>query len=90
MSLERIRYDTGAMEYESSHLNEPESALAGYLEKAKAIIERAAAESGNERLEPPPLPEAFERLRWFPLPHEAQAELQGRHPQPPAGGLLHA
>lgn len=88
-SLEGVRYASGGMEYTSFHLTEPESALPGYLDRAKALIERAVAECGEESLESPSLPEGVERLRWFPLPHEVQAELRGRHPEPPACGLLH-
>jgi hypothetical protein len=89
MSLAAIRYESGAMEYATHHASEPESALPGYLEKAQAIIEQAVAGYAGEEVEPTPLPEGFERLRWFPLPHEILAELKGREPHPPAAGLLH-
>ena len=45
----------------------PESVLADQLDKARRIIRGAATTPPPD----PPLPPAFERIRWFPLPGEA-------------------
>jgi hypothetical protein len=57
----------------------PESVLPGYLAEARRIVAEVEAR--------PPAPEPFrrvsdefERLRWFPLPHEAAAALQAAVP----------
>ncbi len=72
-----IRYDLGRMDYRSIHLTEPESALAGYLEEARRILAAATAAPADGDGVIEPLPEELEALRWFPLPHEAAAELAG-------------
>jgi selenocysteine lyase/cysteine desulfurase len=72
--LADIRYEAGRMVYASEHLTEPEAALAGYLDEARRIF---AAAASAPTVEPEPLPEEVEALRWFPLPHEASAELRG-------------
>lgn len=79
MRLADISYRAGKMEFRSRHATEPEWSLPGYLEDARRILDAAAAEASHAS----PLPEAglnedFEKLRWFALPSEAQAELQGR------------
>jgi hypothetical protein len=57
----------------------PESALARQLDDARRIIravETAPPSAPSERA----LPADLERIRWFPLPCEAHAELSGaRH-----------
>ena len=89
MDLERIRYDAGRLEYSSRHARQPESALAGYLERAREIAGACEARFGRERPEALELAPAFERLRWFAMPHEAAAQLRGgAAPPPPAGRLL--
>ncbi len=72
--LADIRYEEGCMRYGSFHLTEPESALADYLEEARRIFDQAATAPA---VQPEPLPEELEALRWFPLPHEISAELSG-------------
>jgi hypothetical protein len=67
----------------------PESALAGYLEEARAIVEKAVAESAAEAPEAIDLPPEFERLRWFLTPVEALRELRGRAAHAPASNLIH-
>ncbi|MBZ0090383.1 MAG: aminotransferase class V-fold PLP-dependent enzyme [Thermoanaerobaculia bacterium] len=72
--LTDIRYEEGRMRYASSHLTEPESALADYLEEARRICSQAASAPA---VPPEALPDEVEALRWFPLPHEISAELSG-------------
>ena len=55
----------------------PLSELPRYLEEAHRLLEVTRARSLELELAHPPLSQDFEQLRWFPLPHEAQAELRG-------------
>jgi len=76
MRLTDITYRTGRMEYRSLHRTEPEMALRGYLEEAQEIIDSAATRYGHlPNPEDPDLGADFEALRWFPLPSEAQRQL---------------
>jgi selenocysteine lyase/cysteine desulfurase len=70
MSLHDIRYENGAMRFESVHTRAGEEALAGYLSEADRILARVEAEVPAMDVEPEALPEDFERMRWFPLAHE--------------------
>ncbi|MCB2102577.1 MAG: hypothetical protein KDE22_16995, partial [Rhodobacterales bacterium] len=65
--LADLCYGTGGLEYHSHRRRAPESDLAGYLDRARAL----AAESAAHRPEPRPcaaLPPETEPLRWFALP----------------------
>ncbi len=68
LSLHDVSYDGGRFSYPRRHTTVPESALAGYLDEARRILDTAAAEPS------PAIPEPgsadFEHLRWFPLPGE--------------------
>ena len=68
LGLDDLSFDSGDLEYRSTQLTEPESALARHLEEARQIIANAEAEYGAEK-ETAVLPEELERLRWFPLPN---------------------
>jgi selenocysteine lyase/cysteine desulfurase len=87
--LKKVSYASGEMSYPSRHLTAPESVLAGYLEEARAIVDAAVAGCAQEKLEPPCFSAEFERLRWFPLPHEVLAELHGETLRTPAANLIH-
>lgn len=69
-SLHHISYRMGKMEYRSRHINEPEWVLASYLDEARRVFEAAqpAAAAPHEPVDDDALREAFERLRWFPVP----------------------
>ncbi len=77
--LGQISYDSGRLEYRSLSCTEPEWALQNYLADAPGIVEaalkefQARAPSPDYKVSPD-----FETLRWFPLPGEMLAELQGR------------
>jgi selenocysteine lyase/cysteine desulfurase len=85
LSLGDVSYQGGRMSYRARHVTEPEWALAGYLQEARRVLDAAvrdfrdpeyvAAGDGEA-----PLAADLERLRWFPLPAEILAELQGRVP----------
>jgi hypothetical protein len=84
MRLQELSYRTGKLQYRSRHATEPEWALQGYLEDARAIfdaaapVEAAEAESwARQSSEDGP-----ERLRWFSLPAEASEELGACCPLP--------
>jgi hypothetical protein len=93
LSLRDIEYRAGRMAYRARHVTEPEWALTGYLDDARRIVDAALREfqgtTGDTSIStPPPLAPDLERLRWFPLPAEVHAELQGR-PAPSALTPIH-
>jgi hypothetical protein len=57
-------------------LTAPESALRGQLAAARRIIREVEAAPPAGPLADPWVGEAFERIRWFPLPGEALARLR--------------
>jgi hypothetical protein len=77
MRLGNLSYESGRLEYRSSHAREPERVLESHLEQAKSILLRDVSTLADRRIEDPPLSADFEHLRWFPLPGEALAELRG-------------
>jgi selenocysteine lyase/cysteine desulfurase len=92
LSLRDIEYRAGRMSYRARHVTEPEWALTGYLDDARRIVDAAVREfHGTTDDTVPasaPLAVDLERLRWFPLPSEVLAELQGR-PAPSALTPIH-
>ncbi|WP_428264817.1 aminotransferase class V-fold PLP-dependent enzyme [Haliangium sp.] len=78
LRLSDLDYRNGRLEYRSRHMREPEWALDGYLEEARRILHRDAAELADLDIDDHPLSPDFEHLRWFPLPAEALAELRGQ------------
>jgi hypothetical protein len=71
MSLHDIDYSHGSMRYVPHIRREPESALAGYLRDARAIL---AGQPDDRPVPPHHLTDEVEALRWFWLPEEiAQA-----------------
>jgi selenocysteine lyase/cysteine desulfurase len=67
LSLRDVRYD--GLPPSSAHRHvEPETALAGYLEQARAILSATPQAQAEVDLGPD-----FEHLRWFWLPHEGIA-----------------
>lgn len=76
-SLLEINYGAGHMRYPRRRASAPESELERYLEDAPATLERIRARHQHMELPSPALRADFEQLRWFPLPHEALAEVKG-------------
>ncbi|MFB6371837.1 MAG: aminotransferase class V-fold PLP-dependent enzyme [Bradymonadaceae bacterium] len=76
-SLHDIDYDGGLLEETGSHATAPKSALPTYLEEAPELIDEARRRFQSLDLPPPDLPDHFQELRWFTLPHEALAEIRG-------------
>jgi hypothetical protein len=68
MSLDDMDYSSGQPRYSSRHLTQPESALDGYFEDARRILDEALEEHGSQSAPDPELSENFQTLRWFPLP----------------------
>jgi hypothetical protein len=85
MRLADVTYRGGKMEYRSRHATEPESALAAYLDEARRVF--AAAVVGERQRPPhhPAMTRDFEQLRWFWLPREVAAELDGQDASAGAG-----
>ncbi len=77
LRLQDVSYRSGKLEYRARHATEPEWALHGYLDDAKRIIAASLLEFDHLTLNDPPLDPDTERLRWFPVPSEILAELQG-------------
>jgi len=73
MRLHDVSYVCGKMQYRSRHAREPEHVLHTYLAEAERIV----AAVKPEALEAPaPYSDAFEAIRWFPLPHEVAERLR--------------
>lgn len=83
LCLKDLSYRSGKLSYRSRHATEPEWVLESYLEEARRIIDAAPAGLQGLSIEDPERSEAFEQLRWFALPSEILAELQGRAPRAP-------
>ena len=69
LRLHDVRYRGGALEYADRHETSAAAEYGDYLEEAR----RLALEVPAQVSPGPPSrceDEAFERLRWFPLPHE--------------------
>ena len=81
LTLHDVSFDSGALEFRGPRATEPESALAGYLDEARRIISAFEGSPATAAHDPRMTPE-FERIRWFPLPSEALAELQRGHSGP--------
>jgi selenocysteine lyase/cysteine desulfurase len=77
MSLHDIRYEDGALRFDSRHTRAGEEALESYFEEAERVRARAEAEVPEMDIAAAPLAEDFERMRWFPLAHEVVERLRG-------------
>jgi selenocysteine lyase/cysteine desulfurase len=76
LSLHDVFSNLGTLEFQGSRATEPESVLPGYLEEARQIVREVEAGAESIKLTDPPVPPTFERIRWFPLPGEALADLR--------------
>jgi len=77
--LSELSYRSGRLEYRARRDTEPEWVLTSYLDEAQRTVERVVGEyQSRTPTEPPVLSPNFEHLRWFYLPGEILAELQGR------------
>jgi selenocysteine lyase/cysteine desulfurase len=76
LSLHDVSFTSGTVGLQGSHATEPESVLQGYLEDARRIVRGVEAVAERTELKDPMLPPTFERIRWFPLPGEALADLR--------------
>ena len=63
------------MEFRSRHDSAPERALTDQLDDARRLVSSLPAEHAcKATIEDPVLPDSYERMRWFPMPAEAQRE----------------
>lgn len=73
-----LDYSSGRLEYPRRRITEPQRVLDSYLDEARAVIARAVQEyQAWAPADEPPRTEHFEQLRWFPMPNEVLAEIQG-------------
>jgi hypothetical protein len=77
-SLSALRFDGAKMRWESQRHTLLESALDAHLEEGRATLLDAVA-SAPDALPAPSLPDGYEAMRWFPLPHEVAAHLRRRN-----------
>ena len=76
LTLHDVSFASGTLEFHGPRATEPESVLGHYLEEARRIIEAVEAAPPDGPLHDPAVTPEFDRVRWFPLPGEALAELQ--------------
>jgi len=75
--LADITYRSGRLEYPRRSSTAPVGVLPGYLDEAQRLFDAAAARTDRTDRAGPALGIDFQKLRWFPLPHEISAELAG-------------
>ncbi|MGH3023240.1 MAG: aminotransferase class V-fold PLP-dependent enzyme [Gaiellaceae bacterium] len=75
LSLDDVSFGAAGLGVPPRPAGEPESVLPGYLTEARRIIREA--EKAPRVPAPEPRTTPFERIRWFPLPGEALAQLHG-------------
>jgi selenocysteine lyase/cysteine desulfurase len=69
LRLTDLRYDdTGPLKHPVAHRTAPESALAGYLDAARELLDRRSPSPEELAESSAGLTADFESLRWFPLP----------------------
>jgi|tagenome__1003787_1003787.scaffolds.fasta_scaffold20972382_1 selenocysteine lyase/cysteine desulfurase/CRP-like cAMP-binding protein len=78
LTLHDVSFASGTLEFDGPRAREPESALSGYLDEGRRIIRAVEAEPPRGPAHEPMLTSEFERIRWFPLPGEALAQLARR------------
>jgi selenocysteine lyase/cysteine desulfurase len=76
MSLHDLRYERGTLRFDSRHTTAGEDALDSYFDAADRALARAEAEVPAMDIHQEPLPEDFDRMRWFPLAHEVAERLR--------------
>jgi selenocysteine lyase/cysteine desulfurase len=81
-SLYDLSYRSGNLEYRSRRATEPVWILPSYLEEAERIVADCRKRAAGMSICDPALSPHFQELRWFPLPGEAVAELQGERSDP--------
>ena len=78
LTLHDVSFASGTLEFRGPRATEPESAFARSLEDARTLIRAVEAAPPTEPLRDPAVSDEFERVRWFPFPGEAQADLARR------------
>jgi selenocysteine lyase/cysteine desulfurase len=76
VSLHDLSFTSGRLELHGERATEPESVLPGYLEETRRILREVETTYGGTELRDPSVTPRFERIRWFPLPGEALADLR--------------
>ena len=70
MRLSQLRYEGGKLVHPDAGETAPEEVVMTYLEEIDRLADEAEQLVHGASLQPNALPQHFERLRWFPLPHE--------------------
>ncbi len=68
--LKDLHFENAAHRRPTGFLTEPETALPGYLEAARRLVEDIETAAASPGSPDDALPEELERLRWFTLPGE--------------------
>ena len=89
LRLHEVKFYGGGIEYRSRQMTEPESVLPTYLAEATRLAAEIRARAATLTAVDPVLPEAAERLRWFPYAGEVLRELRGETAETRAGCPLH-
>jgi selenocysteine lyase/cysteine desulfurase len=76
MSLHDVRYEDAQLRFDSRHMRVPAAALDAYFDEAEQVRARAEAQLPATDVPVEPLPEDFERMRWFPLAHDVIERLR--------------
>ena len=75
LSLHDLSYDDGRLSYDVARETQPESALRGYLDAAREVLDEACRDCPDAAAAQPQSAD-FEHLRWFPLPGELTAAVR--------------
>jgi selenocysteine lyase/cysteine desulfurase len=77
LGLDDVSYRSGKLEYPTRHAREPEWMVARYLSQADEAAEAAMARARHMPVRVEAVTCCAESLRWFVLPGEVVAEIQG-------------
>lgn len=87
--LDDVSYADGRLTYRWQRTCAPASVPGSYLEQARTLAASAAERAARRGTATVELTPDLESLRWFPLPAEIAAELNGQPPTEPAANPIH-
>jgi hypothetical protein len=81
LRLADVSFASGRLEVETGSPTVDPGSFADHLDEARRLAAAVEAAPPTAPLDDPPLSDAFERERWFPLPAEAVRELHAQASQ---------